>query len=347
MPAKTFNQASEEFLEWSKARGRRPNTLRRRYYELKKVSDILGNPRLDKITTRDMDGVFAKLSESRAEGGINCVLGTCRVFFEWCRNRKLVSKEWNPIADLEFLTIREKPRPRVPVTQFPAMLDAARHPRDRCLIAAGLYLFLRQSEIRTLKVGDVNLDSGEVNVQIWKTGQSDIMPISLEMDRELRKWLTFYGERMGQKPEADWLLFPYKGSSGLLQGENGRFTKRPEIDDILYPYKPMFRIEEIAKHSLKALGWEMYDVDGRPMQLGMHVLRRSAARAAFDELTARGYDGALKMVQTWLHHKNASMTEHYLGLTLDKERRNKDYKGTLLYPSIAESVKIVSINRAM
>lgn len=76
----------------------------------------------------------------------------------------------------------------------------------------------------------------------------------------------------------------------------------------------------------------------------MHTLRRSAARALFDRLATEGYDGALRLVQAMLHHAQSSTTEHYLGLTLDKKRRDDIIRGESMYPAWTAASKIRKVS---
>ena len=79
---------------------------------------------------------------------------------------------------------------------------------------------------------------------------------------------------------------------------------------------------------LGALRAHGYDIAGE----GGHTLRRSAARALYDELVEeRGYDGALRRVQTMLDHKHSMTTELYLGLDVDKVARNKALRGKPMF----------------
>ena len=78
-------------------------------------------------------------------------------------------------------------------------------------------------------------------------------------------------------------------------------------------------------------------------RFGLHVLRRSSARARFDEMVNLGYDGALRRVSAWLHHSSVTITEIYLGLELDRAQRDEETKGKVMFPSLAaENVTQIS-----
>ena len=75
---------------------------------------------------------------------------------------------------------------------------------------------------------------------------------------------------------------------------------------------------------------------------GGHTLRRSGARAYYDELCEDGYDGALRRVQSMLDHSTTIVTEGYLGLGLDKEARNKALKGQPMFRRHAAAAAAVT-----
>ena len=100
----------------------------------------------------------------------------------------------------------------------------------------------------------------------------------------------------------------------------------------------MVRVHRIAQRALVGIGFDTHDEHGVTAREGMHTLRRSGARALFNELVLEGYDGALRTVQSYLHHSSSTMTERYLGLAEDRHRRNKEFVGRNLYPSLAQGV---------
>ena len=142
------------------------------------------------------------------------------------------------------------------------------------------------------------------------------MPISKELRREINLWIPKYEAQVGPL-QPDWYLTP------AVRG--GRYLPATG-----YPMRPTMEIcnaEGIVKYALAKIG-----VSGSPT--GCHVLRRSAARAMFDELVTLGYDGALRIVSAYLHHSSVVMSERYLGLDLDRANRDGFAKGELMFPSL-------------
>ena len=74
-------------------------------------------------------------------------------------------------------------------------------------------------------------------------------------------------------------------------------------------------------------------------------MRRSGARALFDQLVQDGYDGAIRTVQAMLHHTSVTTTEVYLGIHLDKKRRDEAIRGKVMFPVSAENVVELGVAR--
>jgi integrase len=61
---------------------------------------------------------------------------------------------------------------------------------------------------------------------------------------------------------------------------------------------------------------------------GFHTLRRSSARAFFEQLRqSSNADHALMVVKSFLNHKNVSQTEHYLGISTERVLRDEALRG--------------------
>lgn len=339
-----LHQDIADFLAAREADGYARNTFENNRKDLRIMQRVLGNPKTASISAADLDRVFAVASQTLAPSSVNNIQATLSAFFKWCRIRRRIPHDSDPLAGRRYRKVSKVDRRRVPAAQFPALLDAALNARDRMVLALGLYLMLRQSEIADLRIGDVDLQSGEVNVRIFKTHDQDVMPISAELDRELRDWLVVYQENAGPL-QPGWFLVPARKFAGkqaernelgqLVKGQLGRLT--PEVK--------MQKVEDVAKAALVGIGWETHAPNGKSYMHGIHVLRRSSARALFDELSAQGYDGALRTVQAWLHHASTTMTERYLGLEIDRAVRNKKFRGEAMFGSL-EAPNIVHLEVA-
>lgn len=189
-----------------------------------------------------------------------------------------------------------------------ALLDAARHPRDRALIAVAVELLLRGGELAELRVSDVG--DGVLRVMVEKQkGElaEDEMAISASLQGELGRWLHAYRGVAGLVG-SDAFLFPrvdYRRA-----GLGGDYKVRPQ-EKIAHP-------EEVIKLALANAGHPV------PKGTGVHAIRRTCARLLFDHLvTEENADRALSHVSSLMHHSSRRTTELYLGITGDRVLRNK------------------------
>ena len=326
MPAPIkLSDAIDEFLASRKSKGLADNTIRGDRASLHFLLKTVGNIQLRTLEPRHIDMVFAAQDKNLASSR-NMMLTRLRVFFQWARGRGYMRGD--PTMEMRRQKESRDNRLFVPVEDFPRLLDAAEHPRDRIVVALGMYLFLRVSEIESLRVGDVDLDAGEVRVKVHKTKDSDTMPICAELDEELRTWLAWYAANIGRPLEDDMYLVPAKRDYRAVPGPGGKFL--PVSDETptrvkINPYTHISRPYKVVQRALAALGYPT-------RREGGHTLRRSGARALFDTIRGtEGTDGALQQVKVMLHHKNVSMTEHYLGIQPERAQRDARLKGKFMF----------------
>lgn len=242
---------------------------------------------------------------------------TFRVFFEWCLDRDLITGS-SPARVIKSRKVPEVERLMLPPHEFPALLDAAKNPRDRAIMAIGLGLMLRQGEIGPLRVKDVDIRARRIKATIRKTGAFDRMPTSRVLMEEMDRWYQWYARNLGvSELDPNWYLVPpllaspfagrAKGGA-FLQGEN-----RPN------PTAMLPNTYFATKHALGVLGYATE-------RNGGHVLRRSSARAMHDYLVSIG-EPAMRPVMAMLHHKQQETTERYLGLREDVMNRDRLVEG--------------------
>jgi integrase len=207
---------------------------------------------------------------------------------------------------------------RLSADELLTMLDTAEHPRDRAMLAMGMNTGLRANELTAIRLGAIDLEAGEFFTTITKTADTDYMPITADLDAELRLWLTYYQQACGPL-QGHWYAFPakeahhYRGQAGWRVLEAGK----------LKPEAPCSNPHRIARRALLSLGYP----EDRLQQEGFHTLRRSVARLYFDQVSASGYDGALRQTSALLHHRSSRTTELYLGLDMERDKRDNRLKG--------------------
>lgn len=311
------------YLEYRTSR-KAPSTVRNDRLALQHMIASVGNIQVGNVTVIHMDKHFMARGQKIQNSSLNTERATLLSFFRWCRARGFLSSNSDPMAGLDALPVLEAERLRLPASQFPTLLDAAKTPRDRMVVALGLYALLRQGEVTTLQVRDVNLNDGELTILRHKTKQRDVLPICAELDTELRRWLSYYSTAVAV--DGDCYLCPAMTAPKFCGNARQHVS-------VLQPNKAFSTPFVATKRALAVLGLDALNEGG-------HTLRRSGARALFDVLVEQGYDGAMRTVQAMLGHKSIQMTEHYIGLSLDRQTRNNLLRGRTLYPGQREVVNL-------
>lgn len=318
-----LSEAYDQFLAARAVDDKAYNTIRLGKWARNALIESVGDVDLKRFDALAMDSAMRDLKEmGRTANTINSFLSNIKVFVKWCRDRGLMAPDQNPIAGRSAHKVPAKHRSRLELKDFVPLMDSCDHPRDRILIALGLFLFLRQSEAVTLKVRDVHLSEGTIDVVVHKTNEIDTMQMSSELIAEMYRWFTYYTEQVGTL-NPNYYLVPAKTASNIVDG----FAK-------LKPESMMTNASRVAKSVLENYGFDVVDEYGETTREGMHTLRRSAARAFFLEQSKSGVDQALRITMSLLHHRSVQTTERYLGLEADREARNKTLVGKPMYPSL-------------
>lgn len=333
-----LSDALDEYRAHRASLGYAKETLRNADTVLRRMLAHVGNILVKNIRPGHMTQFFTVRSGEIQASTLAHEESVIKAFFVFLEKRRLLGPDGSPVADRRRTKVMPRTRQRIPATEFPRMLDLATHPTDRMIFALGIYLLLRQSEIKRLKVGDVHLATGYITVRIEKTKEVDEMPISSELDEELRRWLTAYSQTVGRVLTPDDVLVPAKTRPML----NGKLRGPMSLQS----HKPVGHPHEAVKRIMVAAGYPIRDdKTGRSLSEGVHTLRRSAARAIFDRLVDDSYDGAIRTVQAMLHHSNTAQTERYIGLTLDVQKRDTLFRGKALFPSNEERSNVVSLTK--
>lgn len=326
-----LQEAIDQYITSRESQGYAKNTVRASRQALELLLTETGNIQVKNLnTTHGELLISAMVSRGFKPGTVNLYRGAVSRFCRWAQQRRLLPGNANPLATTRNVADPKPPRRRVPARDFERLLDSAEHPQDRIVVALGLYLFLRASEISALDIEHVDLDEGSIRVYQPKTKRWDTMPICEELDGELRRWLTWFAEdqvKAGRGPLLPhWPLVPSRRVSNL----SGPYDEaRPDNPWQMNPASRSKQIHTKVQATLRGFGWDVEAGDRE----GVHTLRRSGARALFDNLveTGRVRDGALRVVQAMLHHKSVTMTEHYLGLEADVEKRNVLFTGVRMF----------------
>lgn len=331
-----LSDAIAEYVQFRTSQKYAKNTIRSDRQALDLLLSEVGNIQMKHLDARHGEAfVSALLSAGKAPGTVNLYRGSFRRFTSWCHTRRYLPGGNNPLGTTRNLKDEAEPRRRVPIEDFGRLLDACEHPQERIIVAMGLYLFVRASEVADVDIDHVNLAAGTILVYQRKTKKWDEMPIVLELDAELRRWLTWYAE--DQAPVRGplmphWPLVPARRRSQLWNDGTGKCGGRPVVPRYgqMNPLSRAKQLHKKVQKALRAIGWEV----GPEHREGGHTLRRSGARALYEYLVADGgeaRDEAIGMVQAMLHHKTRAQTEHYIGLEAAREKRDKVFRGKRMF----------------
>jgi integrase len=219
------------------------------------------------------------------------------------------------------------------------MLRDAEHPRDRALLAGGMNTALRASELRSIRLKNLDLDKGEFYAVIHKSTMSDVFPISADLDAEWRMWLAWYAANIDGPLQGDYYLLPAKDGRRMTGKAEGGKTATFR-DGVLRPAQPIHHAERIVQAGLRKLGYTNLAHEG------IHTLRRSVGRIYFDSIREEGYDYALRETMAFLHHKNTHTTEIYLGLDVERAKRDTRLRGKpFLSGMVAAPASVSRINQ--
>lgn len=333
MASKLLSDAIGDFMNYRRT-AYRANTARATETSLRQFLALTGNVQTKALVPRHAERFQTQLMVAGLKPAtVNNRLDMLSSFSRW-----LVANRMTPAHFTA--TVRSVPNPkrarlRIPVTDFRRLLDACERPDQRMAVALGLFLFVRSSELQTLKVGDVDLQQRNISVIVHKTNDFDEMPICADLDVELRQWLVAYAHDIGRSLHpGDYLVPGQANRPGWMERpETGNY--RPDR----MMRKPFSHVQPVLKHC----GYEV-ERDGKGIGEGMHTLRRSGARALYDALVEgrigdpAARDDALRQVMTMLHHSSVQTTERYIGLERDRQKRDLTIKGKSFLPRPSENV---------
>lgn len=315
-----MSKAAERCIESKRSQGTKPGTLRNYRNSIRNLIDVVGDRPIGSYTPYDIDLMANSLSDSGIQDStINRITDNLSAIFKWAIWAGDLKVARNPVQGRRRRPVKPKDRLRVPLEGFGPLLAQEGHERDRILVAVGLFMFLRQSEMRALRIKDIDLSTNTLQVYVQKTNETDLMKIPHELRPYFRSWLTYYTEEVGPL-HPEFFLIPAKNPDTL--------------GSTLRPNYPMNNISGIVKSWLEKGGYAVQDDDGGALGEGAHSLRRSGALAFFRAQSERGVDDALRLTMSLLHHKQVSTTETYLGLKSEKERRNKILDEAPMFPGL-------------
>jgi integrase len=329
-----LDEAIEEFLASRRARHVAANTIKSEKSMLVGFLTVTGNIYPRSIEPRHVDAWLAanqhwEPSTRRAQ------ISRLRIFQTWLTTHKYISRGEDFLEGIHKVKVPKKRYQRVPFDQFTELLDRATAPRDRMIVATGLFLLVRASEITPMRWRD---DLGEhMAIYRKKTGEPDDLPVGPDYREELDRWKRKLCVQMEvTKPDPSWYIHcammrpSSRDEKGLYTAVDGEYP--------LLPQEPLRHPRMRIKVIMAQLGIEERGT-------GMHTLRRSGARALFEELLKDGVakDEALLVVSSMLGHASVQQTLVYIGWETTRAMRDKVILGRRMITPEAAIGRVVEL----
>lgn len=320
----TLSQALDEYASHLRAKDLANNTVKNNTQVVTRAMAVWGDILVASIKPVHIDRLFQHYQWSPSTR--NLYLGNLRQFLKWARHHGYMPRDFDPTFGWRSARVPNQQKMRLPVHEFAALLNTADHPRDRAALALGLFTFVRGSELANLRVNDLDLGNLTLDVYRVKTKDYDTLPVCEELRVEMVRWLNWYRQEQGQLI-GSWYLVPSK-KPDLWANVDGRLVKMDTLAG-LRPDQKIGHTYAIPQRALARLG---YDVKGE----GEHTLRRSGARALFDRLRVEQGTDALVLVSSMLGHRDTKVTQHYIGLEQEREKRNASLAGKAMFPGLGQ-----------
>jgi integrase len=208
---------------------------------------------------------------------------------------------------------------RLTAAQLQLVVSIAQPPAFRAMLVTAISTALRISDILSIRLRDVNLVTGELYVSVQKTGVSDVLPVTMDLDRELRAYLAWRdAQRELPALEPDSYIFHGWRQRGSIPGQQSRLRYEARLDrHVSYNWASTRLRDLFARCGVSVEAREAW-----------HVIRRSVARIYFDSLRQEMASAhALRQTSALLHHKSVVTTERYLGMDTERQARNESLRG--------------------
>lgn len=318
MANETLSQAYLRYKDYLEAQGWAENTIKNKLQVLHHAKNTWHNPVVRRIQPADVNRYFA--GQDWNERTRNLYLGGLRAFFKFCRETSITPPDHDPTIGWRMLREPDSQMFWIPPSEFNALMDATDHPRDRMIVAIGLFALCRGSEVRTLTFGDVDLDAGKLHVYQIKNKRELSLPIVANLRAEFERYFEWVTSVQG--PILSWWnLTPPRAkrfTSGLTF-QQAAFNP-PAVMEMDKQYAHIYKP---VREAFKSLGYDL------PGKTGNHALRRSGARNLLEHFRRiEGEQSAILRVSTMLGHKSEKDTRKYLGMHLEMEQLHDRLIGT-------------------
>nr|MBA2497957.1 tyrosine-type recombinase/integrase [Acidimicrobiia bacterium] len=178
-PHITLGEAAEQYLAQRKANCA-PSTASNDASVVRRFVKHVGNIQVRHLAPKHVDAWFfgekGITPTVKEPSSFNNYRKRINTFMGYCAKRGWLRTD--PMVNVRVRKEFRRERLHLTAREMLGLLDLAESPRDRAYLAINVNTALRASEITGLRVGDVDLDQGELHVTIVKTAEEDSMPIT-------------------------------------------------------------------------------------------------------------------------------------------------------------------------
>lgn len=278
-----FTQAVRQFLEHLHAIDRSKETVKGYRSELGYFNHYLsvkhnGPVYLEDIQLEDMEAYMQHLKERKKSTATrNRVVYVLRSFYGYAVKRELCKK--NHAELLEPVAIIQKERDFITEEELEILISHIHQPVIRTVIQAMFYTGGRITEMKNLKIKDVDFENEVIHIIEGKGKKNRDIPIG----KTLYPILTNYFNNIREHDDIETDFFFAIPKSGSISGNY---------------------VNRLLKEAVEELGWKKH--------ITAHVLRHSFGTNLLDK------GASLVSIQKLLGHANLTVTSRYLHQDKDK-----------------------------
>ena len=335
----------DKYLSMQRNRGKAASTLANERSTIRKLAahwdgQRRAPSRLDAEALEDFVYGPGGLSERTPNADtFNRELVHIRRFVKWLIDRREVQPGTHEVL---------APRPRTPkqfvritLLQIQHMIDTCDDPYERWIIALASQTLGRESELLRLRFAHFHEDTMTIDWYRPKTRDRDSMFMTDALASELRRWKLTLQESVGRPATGEWFAVPRRWKLGEGAGYAYRQNENVAVYSPDQPRKAKLA-PIVQRHVTRITGIPAAELKGQ----GVHIIRRSGARALYDRLVEERHPDPLRVVMAVLGHANPQVTERYLGIKADRERRNALLAGSRLLSVDTSSVTRLESKRS-
>lgn len=189
-----FQNLMVAFLTDRKSRQYSPNTIHYYQVELGLFARYLEGIKvvfIEELTPTILRNYILQLEGKRNAGGRLVSFRAIHTFLNWVWD-ELELESRNPISKLQAPKVSADPQPGIALENIQRMVEACtgtQAQRDKALLLSLLDSGARAFEILALKIGDVNLLTGEITIRRGKGGKARAAFLGQRARKEMRKYL--------------------------------------------------------------------------------------------------------------------------------------------------------------